>query len=70
MTELSTDQLSYLAAKARLPEKLVLDAAKETVNRFLAVWDGGRFDPELSSKITEMINAHLSTIRLLSEVRS
>lgn len=70
MTELSTDQLSYLAAKARLPKKLVLDAAKETVNRFLAVWDGGRFDPEISSKITEMINAHLSTIRLLSEVRS
>jgi serine/threonine-protein kinase HipA len=31
MTALSLDQLSYLAAKARLPKKLVLDAAGETV---------------------------------------
>ncbi len=35
MTDLSLDQLSYLAAKARLPEKLVLDTAHETVQRFM-----------------------------------
>jgi len=29
--EFSEDKLSHLAAKARLPEKLVLDTARETV---------------------------------------
>lgn len=41
MSDLSIDQLSYLAAKARLPEKLVLDAARETVGRFVDTWKGG-----------------------------
>lgn len=42
MTDLSIDQLSYLAAKARLPGKLVLDAGREAVGRFFEVWNGGR----------------------------
>jgi serine/threonine-protein kinase HipA len=40
MTELSIDQLTCLAAKARLPEKLALDASRETVCGFLEVWKG------------------------------
>ncbi|HEC17575.1 MAG TPA: type II toxin-antitoxin system HipA family toxin, partial [Sedimenticola sp.] len=43
MADLSLDQLAYLAAKARLPEKLVLDTARETAERFMTAWDGGRF---------------------------
>jgi serine/threonine-protein kinase HipA len=37
-TEFSKDELSYLAAKAKLPGKLVLDMALETVERFHAIW--------------------------------
>ena len=36
--EFSLDELSHLAGKARLPEKLVLNAAKDTVTRFREVW--------------------------------
>ena len=35
MRELSMDELAYLAAKAHLPRKLVLDTATETVTRLL-----------------------------------
>lgn len=36
--EFSKDELSYLAAKAKLRGKLILDTALETVQRFHAVW--------------------------------
>lgn len=67
MTDLSLDQLAYLAAKARLPEKLVLDVAKETVERFLAVWDGGRFASDLGPKVVDPINDLLRRIVLVRE---
>jgi len=67
MTDLSLDQLAYLAAKARLPEKLVLDVAKETVERFLAVWDGGRFTSDLGPKVVDPINDLLRRIVLVRE---
>lgn len=37
MTEFSRDELAHLA-KALLPEKLVMDAARETVERFEEIW--------------------------------
>jgi len=64
MADLSLDQLAYLAAKARLPEKLVLDTAKETVERFLAAWDGGRFASDLGPKVVDPINDLLRRIVL------
>jgi len=67
MTDLSLDQLAYLAAKARLPEKLVLDVAKETIERFLAVWDGGRFASDLGPKVVDPINDLLRRIVLVRE---
>jgi serine/threonine-protein kinase HipA len=38
MDEFTLDELAYLAGKARLPEKLVLDTARETVARFHDLW--------------------------------
>jgi len=67
MADLSLDQLAYLAAKARLPEKLVLDTAKETVERFLAAWDGGRFASDLGPKVVDPINDLLRRIVLVRE---
>lgn len=68
MTELSLDQLSYLAAKARLPKKLVLDAGRETAARFMAVWKGGRAVQDISPKAIQPINQLLDLIPLLNEV--
>ncbi len=67
MADLSLDQLAYLAAKARLPEKLVLDTAKETVERFLAAWDSGRFASDLGPKVVDPINDLLRRIVLVRD---
>jgi serine/threonine-protein kinase HipA len=69
MTELSLDQLSYLAAKARLPKKLVLDAGKETVERFMAAWKGGLTVQEINAKAVTPINNLLDRIPLVGEVK-
>jgi serine/threonine-protein kinase HipA len=37
-SEFTKDELAYMAGKARLPEKLVLDTAMETVDRFHDAW--------------------------------
>lgn len=68
MRELSLDQLSYLAAKARLPEKLVLDAGRETVERFMDIWQGGQAIRDISPIATGPIEDLLARIPLLSEV--
>ena len=67
MTELSLDQLSYLAAKARLPEKLVLDAGRETVERFMAVWKSGAAIEAISPGAVQPINELLARIPLANE---
>jgi serine/threonine-protein kinase HipA len=69
MTELSLEQLSYLAAKARLPEKLVLDTGKETARRFLDTWQGGEIVQEITPNVVDPINTLLDQIPLVGEVR-
>ena len=68
MTELSLDQLSYLAARARLPTKLVLNTGKETVEKFMAAWREERAIQELSSKVIEPIERSLDHIPLIKEI--
>jgi serine/threonine-protein kinase HipA len=70
MTDLSLDQLSYMAAKARLPEKLVLDAGRETVERFTDVWKGGRTIQDVSPQAIQPINELLGRIPLVDELSS
>jgi serine/threonine-protein kinase HipA len=67
MTDLSLDQLSYLAAKARLPEKLVHDAALETVERFMSIWEKWRQSKRTAQSITEPIDELLPRIPLVNE---
>ncbi|NBC34183.1 MAG: type II toxin-antitoxin system HipA family toxin [Alphaproteobacteria bacterium] len=56
----SRDQLSYFAAKARLPERLVLRTAEETVDAFRAAW------PEESRALPHAVlvalEAHVSRV--------
>lgn len=69
MTELSMDQLAYLAAKARLSEKLVLNAARETVKRFRDSWEEGHMIDSAGPKIVEPINRLLNQIPLINNNR-
>ena len=68
MAQFDADELRHLAAKARLPEKLVIDTAKETVQRFIECWTMEKNNLPLAVKVLEMIDAHAPTIPLYKEL--
>lgn len=69
MADLSLDELAYLAGKARLPEKIVLDAARETAARVLDAWASERKGLPLAADAAAAIEAHLKTVALVRELR-
>ena len=64
-TEYSEDELSHLAAKARLPERLVLDTARETVALFHQHWHAEKANLPLSAEVVRAVEAHLKTIHIV-----
>lgn len=68
MAELSKDELTHLAAKAKVSEKLVLDTASETVRRFKEVWSGRKANLPLEKKAVKMIDAHAASIQIYKEL--
>ena len=58
----SEDELSHLAAKALLPEKLVLDTARETVALFHQHWAAEKANLPLSAEVIEAVEDHLERI--------
>lgn len=67
MAELSLDELTYLAAKAKLPEKLVLDTAKDTVAAFFELWPKEKSHLTLNQDVIDAVDAHLDTLILPKE---
>ena len=61
-SEFSADELTHLAAKALLPEKLVLDTAYETVALFHQHWQAEKTNLPLAKEIIQTVEAHLKTI--------
>ncbi|MBO4228397.1 MULTISPECIES: type II toxin-antitoxin system HipA family toxin [Bradyrhizobium] len=68
MSEFSKDELKHLAAKARLREKLVLDTAAETVQRFKTLWATEKKNLPLEKKVVDIIDAHAASIPLYTEL--
>ena len=62
MSEFSRDELAYLAGKARLSEKLVLDTAAETVERFHETWRNEKKNLPLSKELIATIEKHVKTV--------
>jgi len=60
--DFTMDELSHLTAKARLPEKLVLDTASETVELFHEKWQSEKTNLALNSDVIEAIDKHLEDI--------
>jgi len=58
MAELSIDELRYMAAKALLPEKLVVSTALETVDRFQTVWHQEKANLPLLADIASVVERH------------
>jgi serine/threonine-protein kinase HipA len=62
--EFSRDELSYLAAKAKLPSKLVMDTAIDTVERFHEAWRRLKPELRLPKKTVGAIKEHIQRIPL------
>jgi serine/threonine-protein kinase HipA len=62
MDGFSCDELAYMAGKARLPEKLVLDTAAETVARFQEAWQAEKKNLPLSKELIETIENHVQKV--------
>ncbi len=60
----SEDELSHLAAKALLPEKLVLDTVRETVASFYHYWNAEKANLPLPGNAVKAIEDHLKIIPL------
>jgi serine/threonine-protein kinase HipA len=63
-SDFTLDELSHLAAKAMLPEKLVLDTAKQTVAGFYEIWAREKSHLPLTKSVVEAIETHLRSIPL------
>ena len=60
--QFSEDELSHLAAKARLPGKLVLDTARETVALFHQYWKSEKAHLPLADAVIDAVERHLKTV--------
>ncbi len=63
-SDFTLDELSHLAAKAMLPEKLVLDTAKQTAANFHEVWAKEKAHLPLTKLMIKTIEKHLQSIPL------
>jgi len=60
--EFSEDELKHLAAKAAVPEKLVLTAARETVERFQEHWRKEKSNLPLTKNMAAAIDRQLTLV--------
>ena len=67
MVDLSIDELTHLAAKAGLPEKIVIDTAMETVQRFRDAWSREKSNLPIPSSMVEKIDKNARDITLYKE---
>ena len=65
--QFSEDELSHLAAKARLPDKLVLDTARETVALFHQYWNSEKTHLPLVDTVIDAVEKHLETIPIVRQ---
>jgi serine/threonine-protein kinase HipA len=63
-SEITEDEFIHLAAKAALPEKLVLDTVRETVNLFHEKWQSEKGNLPMTAKVREAIEKHIETVPL------
>jgi serine/threonine-protein kinase HipA len=61
---LNADELAYLAAKAGLPERLVLSTAQETVAAFREAWGKERAHLPLHTEIAQVVDHQLEIVPL------
>lgn len=63
-SDFTFDELTHLAAKAMLPEKLVLETARQTVERFYEIWVKEKHHLALTNRMISVLEKHFSTVPL------
>jgi len=63
-SDFTFDELTHLAAKAMLPEKLVLETARHTVDRFYEIWAKEKHHLALTNRMISVLEKHFSTVPL------
>ena len=63
--DFTKDELSHLAAGARLPETLVLKTARETVERFHEHWQAEKTHLPLSADVVKAVDAHAAKMSII-----
>ena len=66
--ELTFDELKHLSAKALLPEKIVLETAKETIALFHEHWRKEKANLPLYTDVVEKIEKHLRNVPVANSV--
>lgn len=67
MTEFSSVELARLAERARLPEKPVMDTARETVERFREFWPQAKKDLPINGRLAQTIDEHTTRVPIYQE---
>lgn len=62
--DLTRDELMHMADRASIPERVVLDAADETVQRFRELWPQERSNLPLSHDVIEAVERQLNLVPL------
>ncbi|MFN4169952.1 MAG: type II toxin-antitoxin system HipA family toxin, partial [Pannonibacter phragmitetus] len=65
-TGFTADELAHLSAKAKLPRKLVLDTARETVALFMERWEAEKTNLPMHKDVAEAIGKHLATLPIVT----
>ena len=66
--DFSEDELAHMAARARLPETLVLDTARETVALFHEHWRAQKKNLPLTQAVIDAVEAHVRKVPISREV--
>ncbi|HET6629077.1 MAG TPA: HipA domain-containing protein [Woeseiaceae bacterium] len=62
--EFSEDELAHMAARARLPEKIVLETARQTAALFHEHWHAEKKNLPLATAVIDAVEAHVKTVPL------
>lgn len=64
--EFTEDELAHLANRAKMPETVVLDTARETVELFHKYWNAEKSNLPLHAKVIAAIEEHIKKVPLAS----
>jgi len=65
--EFTFDELKHLAARALLPEKVVLDTAMETIALFHEHWQKEKTNLALHANVIEAIDKHIGKVPIATK---